>query len=113
MIQLSSPTRVTPTSCTVPRLKVQNSRIVFAVANLETGRLTSVLLVLRHFAEGAKLENPVVATDLRMSLDDCVRPDLGVVTNLDVGTDDGVGADLDIGTNPGTRIDNSGRCESF
>ena len=28
MIQLSSPTRVTPPSCAVPRLKVQNSRIV-------------------------------------------------------------------------------------
>ena len=27
MIQLSSPMRVTPTSCTVPVLKVQNSRI--------------------------------------------------------------------------------------
>src|SRR5258706_9280564 len=28
MIQLSSPMRVTPTSCTVPRLMVQNSRMV-------------------------------------------------------------------------------------
>jgi hypothetical protein len=28
MIQLSSPTRVTPASCTVPVLKVQNSRMV-------------------------------------------------------------------------------------
>ncbi len=28
MIQLSSPMRVTAMSCTVPRLKVQNSRIV-------------------------------------------------------------------------------------
>jgi hypothetical protein len=69
MIQLSSPTRVTPGilgSADVERAELANR---VAVADLQAGRLAAVLLVLRHFAQRRELE-------MRLSQPMRVRPEI-------------------------------------
>ena len=95
-IQLSLPRRVTPASCAVPRLNVQNSRIGVAVADFKPGRLAAVFLVLRRARRSKQnWKKRVVAADRRMAFDHHVRPDLGAGADRHVRPDDGIRADLD------------------
>ena len=63
MIQLSLPTRVTPASWTVPRLRGAEFANGVAVADFQPGVFAGVFFVLGHFAQGAELEDAVVAAD--------------------------------------------------
>ena len=66
-----------------------------AIADLQPGRLAGILLVLRHFADGAELENSVVAADAGMAADDDMGADPGVVADLDMLADHRIRPDLD------------------
>ena len=82
-----------------------------AVADNQLGRLVAVFFVLRDFAEAGKLENAVVFADGGVAVDDGMRADFGVRTDLDVGTDDGVRADFDAGVEFGFGVNDGGRVD--
>ena len=82
-----------------------------AVADNQLGRLVAVFFVLRDFAEAGKLENAVVFSDGGVPVDDGMRADFGVRTDLDVGTDDGVRADFDAGVEFGFGVNDGGRVD--
>ena len=97
--------RVTPPSCTVPRLKVQNSRIV---ADDQLGRLAAVLHVLRCSAEAGVRKNAVVTADPGRAFDDGMSADHSALAYLDPGADHGKGADCDRTRQRGGRVDDGG-----
>ncbi len=93
MIQLSSPMR--GHAAILHRAQVEGAELAdgVAVADLQTGRLAGVFLVLRHFAQRTELEDAVIAADTGMAPDHAMRTDDRVVPDLDVRTDDRIGAD--------------------
>ena len=76
-----------------------------AVADFQPRRLARVFLVLRHLAQRAELENPVVAADAGMAGDHHMRADPGAGADLDVLADDGIGADFDVVSQLGAGMD--------
>src|SRR5690606_35337734 len=83
-----------------------------AVADLQRGRLIRVLLVLRRFAQGRKLEDTVIATDGGRPLDDDVAAYRGAAIDADAGLDHRKGANFDAGVELGLGIDDRGRMDS-
>ena len=59
-----------------------------AVANHQLRGLTGIFLVLRHSAQGAELENPVVRTDGRVALDHAMCAHSGACAHGDMWADD-------------------------
>ena len=57
------------------------------------------------------MENAVVFADAGVAVDDGVRADFCIRTDLDVGADDGVRADFDAGVEFGFGVDDGGRVD--
>ncbi len=68
--------------------RAEFARISVAVADFQAGRFTGVLLVLRHRADRAELENHIVAADAGVAFDHGMRADLATGADHDVRTDD-------------------------
>ena len=64
------------------------------VADFKPGRLTGVFLVLRLGTDGAKLEDPVVATDPGMTFNDHMRTDGRTLGNFHVFANDRIRTNL-------------------
>ena len=97
MNRLSSPMRVTPSSCTVPRLTVQNSRNTLSIADLEPRRLAGVFLVLRVARRSRRTgRSRLSRADARRALDHDVRADARAGADHDLGADHRERADLDV-----------------
>src|SRR6185437_15843654 len=82
--RLSSPMRVTPSSCTVPRLMVQYSRITLRSP------------MTRRLADRGELEDLITGADLRVAGDQRVRPDPGIGSDHHVRADHAVGTHLNV-----------------
>ena len=67
-----------------------------AIANLETGRLAPVFLVLGCIANRGELEDDVVGAHRGRAIDDCMRGDARARPEPHQRTDDGEGPDADI-----------------
>src|SRR5690606_36918679 len=67
-----------------------------AIADFQASRFTSVLLVLRHAADGAETVEMVVATNRGHAIYHAVRAHFGARPYRDIGPNDAVGPDLDI-----------------
>src|SRR5690606_12005172 len=67
-----------------------------AIADFQASRFTSVLLVLRHAADGAETVEMVVATNRGHAIYHAVRAHFGARPYRDIGPNDAVRPDLDI-----------------
>ncbi len=77
----------------VPRWTVENSRKVFALADLQISRLAFILQILRLEADDGVGEEDVAPADLAWALQRRVKADLAAFAQLNLRTDDRVGAD--------------------
>ncbi len=112
MIQLSSPTFVTPPPCTVPVLNVQYSRI-----RLPSPISSSVGSPAYFLSCGSPPIELNAAMRLRAPI--VVRPSMTTcdamrvpATDAYVGTDDAVRPDLDVVGELGARVDQRGRMDA-
>ena len=88
----------------MPRLSVQNSRIVLSVADLEARRLARVLLVLRRLAERDELADRGCSAPMRVCpVMTACGPMRVPGADLHVRADDGVRPDLDVRREPRRR----------
>mmetsp|Transcript_5757 Transcript_5757/g.14036 ORF Transcript_5757/g.14036 Transcript_5757/m.14036 type:complete len:333 (-) Transcript_5757:537-1535(-) len=96
------------------RADVQRAELAdgVAVADDQRGRLATVLLVLIGRADGAELEEGVVAADARVAFDHDMRADLGAGADLHMRADQRVGADLDGRVQLGCRVDEGRRVDA-
>ena len=90
MIQLSSPIEVIPSSWVVPRLMVQNSRIVITVTDDQFRGFISVFLVLRVITNRAELVEAIIFTDRGRAVDDNMTFDPRAHADFDILPDDSI-----------------------
>src|SRR3989344_412022 len=66
------------------------------IADLKPGGFAFVPQMLRRIAQGRELVNFIVPADTRRPVDDDVRTDPGIVTDLHARTDDAEGTNMDV-----------------
>jgi len=75
------------------------------VADLKPGGFAFITQMLRRIAQGRELVNFIVPADTRRPVDDDMRTDPGVVTDLHARTDDAEGADMNVFPDFRARVD--------